>query len=117
MHFTQTTYKLFLQIKNICVIYYFFCTFAKSLFNFNSKKMRTKIAKLESIAKKKGNIKLSFFWQEINNMDNKTLKEGRGNGELSLFHTYLLDNFDRNLLGEEENKIIRSLIWDVENLI
>ena len=50
-------------------------------------------------------------------MDNKTLKEGWGNGGLSLFHTYLLDNSDRNFLGEEENKLIRSLIWDVDNLI
>ena len=66
---------------------------------------------------KKGHIKLSFYWQEVNNMDNKTLKEGWGNGGLSLFHTYLLDNSDRNFLGEEENKLIRSLIWDVDNLI
>ncbi len=95
----------------------FFCTFAKSLFNFNSKKMRTKIAKLKSIAKRKGYINLSAFWEAVNDIDNKTLKKDWGNGGLSSFHTYLLDNFDRKLLGEEENKLIRSIAWDIDNVI
>ena len=80
-------------------------------------KNENKTSKIKINCKKKGYINLSTFWQAANDIDNKTLKEGWGNGGLSLFHTYLLDNFDRNLLGEEENKIIRSLIWDVDNLI
>ena len=79
--------------------------------------MRTKIAKLKSSAKRKGYIDLSTFWEGVNDIDNKTLKKDWGNGGLSSFHTYLLDNFDRKLLGEEENKLIRSIAWDIDNVI
>ena len=73
--------------------------------------------KLKSIAKRKGYINLSTFWEAVNDIDNKTLKKYWGNGGLSSFHTYLLDNSDRNFLGEEENKLIRSIAWDIDNVI